>query len=51
MKKLTDGAASAPFSEVARERLTNDIAAYLKHLGTERRLSVEFYEVPVHTVS
>jgi integrase/recombinase XerC len=38
-----DGAASAPFSDVARERLTmldrGLIDAYLAHLGTERRLS------------
>ena len=33
--KLTNGAAPAPFSDVARERLEN----YLKHLRTERRLS------------
>jgi integrase/recombinase XerC len=38
-----DGAASAPFSDVARERLTmvdrSHINGYLTHLGTERRLS------------
>jgi integrase/recombinase XerC len=40
---LTDGVASTPFSDVARERLTmvdrSYIDGYLKHLGTERRLS------------
>ena len=35
MKRLADGVASTPFSDVARQRLDS----YLKHLGTERRLS------------
>ena len=41
MKRLTDGVASAPFSDVARKRLAMPIrlVQYLKHLGTERRLS------------
>jgi len=43
VKRLTDGAASAPFSDVARERLAMPdrtcIEGYLKHLGMERRLS------------
>ena len=43
-----DGAASAPFSDVARKRLAmapfsdvvrKHLETYLKHLGTERRLS------------
>jgi integrase/recombinase XerC len=34
-----DGAASAPFSDVARERLASFIDGYLAHLSTERRLS------------
>jgi integrase/recombinase XerC len=35
VKRFSDGVASTPFSEVARERLES----YLRHLGTERRLS------------
>jgi integrase/recombinase XerC len=35
VKRLTDGVASTPVSDVVREHL----ASYLKHLGTERRLS------------
>jgi integrase/recombinase XerC len=35
VKRLADGVASTPFSDVARQRLDS----YLKHLGTERRLS------------
>jgi integrase/recombinase XerC len=38
VKRPTDGAASAPVSDVARERLKN-IDGYLRHLGLERRLS------------
>ena len=38
MKQLRIGAASAPISDVARERLAI-IDGYLQHLGTERRLS------------
>src|SRR6185369_16526355 len=51
LTSLMDGAASAPISDVARERLVRapisdvarerpkTIASYLNHLGTERRLS------------
>jgi len=38
VKQLRIGAASAPISDVARERLAI-IDGYLQHLGTERRLS------------